>query len=104
MTIKYCLLQCRCKIQLDVFINESKKLKNENHHKQWVDACKAGDLKACGSKFEYAAPFVQSLLIGCVALRFPGEELTWDHAKNQFTEAKYNEFLEFKPRPGYGLS
>ncbi len=84
--------------------NESKKLENENHHKQWVDACKAVDLEACGSKFEYAVPFVQSLLIGCVALRFPGEELTWDHAKNQFTEDKYNEFLEFTPRPGFGLS
>ncbi len=84
--------------------DEAKKLKSDNHHKQWVDAAKAGDLKACGSKFEYSVPFVQSLLLGCIALRFPGEELIWDDSKKQFNHSGANEWLSFQPRKGYSLT
>ena len=84
--------------------DESKKLKSDNHHKQWVDAAKAGDLKACGSKFEYSVPFVQSLLLGCIALRFPGEELIWDDNKKQFNHSDANKWLSFQPRKGYSLT
>ena len=43
--------------------------------REFVEACLAGDLEMCGSKLSYAAPLTEALRIGCVALRFPGEEL-----------------------------
>ena len=81
-----------------------KGLKGVNHHVQWVKACEARDQAATKSNFEYAAPFTQGILLGCVALRFPGQELKWDNEKKQFSNFKdANEWLSFKPREGYNL-
>ena len=84
---------------------ESKKLESESHYAQWLNAAKAGDLDAPGSKFDYSAPFTQSLLLGAIALRYPGQELIWDHAKEKFSNhSEANQWLNFKPREGYSLS
>ncbi len=56
-----------------------------NHYREFVEACLAGDPERCGSKLSYAAPLTEALLIGCVALRFPGEELVFDAKKKRFT-------------------
>ena len=84
---------------------ESKKLKNDNHYGQWVNAAKAGDLNKCGSKFDYSVPFTQSLLLGCIALKYQGQELIWDNAKKQFSNnSEANQWLQINPRKGYSLS
>jgi hypothetical protein len=81
-----------------------KGLKGTNHYAQWVKAAEAREPGTPGSRFEYAVPFTQAILLGCVALRFPGQELKWDAAKRQFSNvAEANEWLTFKPRPGYSI-
>jgi hypothetical protein len=84
--------------------NKGKKLKGHNHYGQWVEAAKANDPKAPGSKFDYSAPFTQSILLGCIALRFPGEELIWDAKKEKFkNHEKANQWLDFEARKGFKI-
>jgi hypothetical protein len=64
-----------------------------------VEACLAGDLERCGSKLSYAAPLTEALLIGCIALRFPGEELAFDAKTMRFTnKPEANKFLKAPTR------
>jgi predicted dehydrogenase len=84
---------------------ELKLTKGCDHHKQWVEACKEHDPKKPGSNFEYSVPMTQAILLGCLALRFPGKELKWDNAKRQFTNhPEANQWLASKPRAGYVLN
>jgi hypothetical protein len=84
---------------------ELKKLQGVDHHAQWVNAAVAHDPKATGSKFEYAAPMTQAILLGCIALRFPNQELKWDNAKHEFSNfPEANAWLTAKRREGYDLS
>ena len=71
-----------------------------SHYREFVEACLANDLERCGSKMSYAAPLTEALLIGCVALRYPGEELHFDTKKLSFTnKPEANELLK-APRRG----
>jgi hypothetical protein len=46
----------------------------------------------------------QAILLGCIALRFPGQELHWDNAQRRFSNLpEANEWLTVKPRKGYDL-
>jgi hypothetical protein len=84
---------------------ELKQTKGGNHCGQWVEACQAHDLAPPGSNFEYSVPMTQTLLLGCIALRYPGKELKWDNAKRQFTNLpEANQWLASKPRAGYRLT
>ena len=56
-----------------------------NHYREFVDACLARNPEHCGSKLKYAAPLTEALLIGCISLRYPGEELCFDAGKMRFT-------------------
>ncbi len=81
-----------------------KQLKGCDHHRQWVEACMAHDAKKPGSNFEYAAPMTQAILLGCAALRFPGQELKWDNAKGKFSNhAEANRWLSSTARAGFEL-
>jgi predicted dehydrogenase len=82
-----------------------KTLRGVDHYAQWVHAAEAKDREAPKSNFEYAVPFTQGILLGCIALRFPGQELLWDNEKKQFSNfAEANQWLSFKPREGYNLN
>jgi hypothetical protein len=79
-------------------------LKGTDHYGQWVRAATAKDPEATKSNFEYAAPFTQAILLGLIALRYPSQELLWDHGKKQFSNfAEANQWLSFEPRDGYNL-
>ena len=54
-----------------------------NHYHQWADAA-MGEGEA-SANFNYAGKLTESLLLGCVANRFPDEELLWDAANLKFT-------------------
>ncbi len=70
-----------------------------NHYREFVEACLAGDPSRCGSKLGYAAPLTEALLIGCIALRFPGETLRFDAKTMRFTnKPAANEFLKAPKR------
>ena len=56
-----------------------------NHYREFVEAVQANDPSRCGSRLSYAAPLTEALLIGCIALRYPGEELRFDPKAMKFT-------------------
>jgi hypothetical protein len=66
--------------------------RSPGHYGDWIRACKGGD-PAC-SNFNVAAPFVEWMLLGVVALRVEGK-LEWDQAKMRFTNNKQaNQYLK----------
>ena len=80
--------------------------KNVDHYHQWVDTILGKD--TCSANFEYAGKLSESLLLGVVANRFPGEKLTWDFDKMQVTnKPEANALLRRTYRKGFevkGLS
>jgi predicted dehydrogenase len=58
-------------------------LEDINHYTSWVDAC-LGDGKTT-SHFGYAGPLTEAVLLGVVAVRFPGERMQWEPRSAQIT-------------------
>lgn len=56
--------------------------RSPGHMRDFIRACKGGD-HAC-SNFDVAAPFVEWMLLGAIALRFPGK-IEYDPAKMRIT-------------------
>ena len=80
-------------------------VKMYNHYREFVEAVLAKDPSKCGSRLAYAAPLTEALLIGCIALRFPGEELVFDPKAMQFTnKPEANEFLKAPKRNDWDFS
>ncbi|MER3319346.1 MAG: Gfo/Idh/MocA family oxidoreductase [Allomuricauda sp.] len=61
------------------------------HYHQFVDACLGKDTTT--APFEYAARLTETILLGTIAGRFPGETLHWDAETAQFKEEKANIYL-----------
>ncbi|MGI8741272.1 MAG: Gfo/Idh/MocA family protein [Bryobacteraceae bacterium] len=73
--------------------------RSPGHYRDWLRACKGGD-PAC-SNFSVAAPFVEWMLLGTLALRFEGK-LEWDSAKSRITNVpEANQFIKPKFRKGW---
>ena len=86
-------------------LKEADKSCSYNHYREFVEACQAGDPTRCGSKLSYAAPLTEALLIGCVALRYPGEELAFDTKKLVFTnKVAANAFLKAPKRGSWDFA
>ncbi|WP_157501479.1 Gfo/Idh/MocA family protein [Lewinella sp. 4G2] len=67
-------------------------LESPKHYHQFVDACLGkGETTA---PFSYAARLTETILLGTIAGRFPGETLHWDSAAGRFREEKANSYLE----------
>jgi hypothetical protein len=49
-----------------------------DHYGEFLDAVLAGGTTPCSASFDYAGPLTESVLIGNVAARFPGETLNFD--------------------------
>jgi len=85
----------------------------EGHYIQWVNACIAGYGKATtSSPFEYAGPFVESILMGNLAIRsylmksndkYPGrKKLLWDGTNMKITNFdEANQFVKREYREGW---
>ena len=83
----------------DAAIKPGDKACGYNHYREFVEACQANDPSRCGSKLAYAAPLTEALLIGCIALRYPGEELEFDPKAMKFVnKPEANEFLKAPKR------
>ena len=54
--------------------------RSPGHHREWIDACKAGKPEDAKSGFWYAGPFVEALLVGNLAVRLQ-KRVEWDSAK-----------------------
>jgi predicted dehydrogenase len=72
------------------------------HEQNWIDACKGGE-PAC-SNFEYSGPFTETVVMGNLAIRFPGKKLEWDGENMRVTNLETaNEFVTAKYREGWSL-
>ena len=93
------------KAAFDAAVKPGDKASAYNHYREFVEACQADDPSRCGSKLSYAALLTEALLIGCIALRYPGEELTFDPKTLQFTnKPEANAFLKAPKRNDWDFS
>jgi hypothetical protein len=51
--------------------------RSPGHHREWIDACKAGKPEMAMAGFWYSGPFTESLLVGNLAVRLQ-ERVEWD--------------------------
>ncbi|HEY3444152.1 MAG TPA: Gfo/Idh/MocA family oxidoreductase [Paludibaculum sp.] len=73
--------------------------RSPGHYRDWIRACKGGD-PAC-SNFSVAAPFVQWMLLGVIAMKFDGK-LDWDAQKMKITNRpEANQYLKPNFRKGW---
>jgi predicted dehydrogenase len=74
----------------------------DGHEKNWLDAIRSHGQAV--SHFDYAGPFTESVLLGNVALRFPGQRLEWDAANMKVTNfPEANQFVQHHYRSGWTL-
>lgn len=66
------------------------------HYHQFVDACLGND--TCSAPFSYAARLTETILLGTIAGRFPGQTLNWNSEKGMFSENAANKYLVGKYR------
>jgi hypothetical protein len=68
----------------------------------WVESCKSGSQAT--SNFDYTGPFTETVLMGNLALFYPGQKLLWDGANMQVTNvAEANQYVNPPYRQGWSL-
>ena len=76
--------------------------RSPGHYRDWIRACKGGE-PSC-SNFNVAAPFVEWMLLGVIALRVEGK-LEYDATKMRFTNnSAANQYLKPTFRKGWSLT
>jgi len=78
------------------------------HYSDWINACKGekkdGKAIVPGSNFSYSGPMTEAVLLGNIALRYPGEELKWDPKKMGFTnKPEADQYVAGEYRKGWEL-
>jgi predicted dehydrogenase len=58
----------------------------ENHYLQFVEACRGNGTTS--APFDYSGPLTESVLLGCLATRFPKTMLEWDAANLAVTNSE----------------
>lgn len=78
----------------------------ENHYLQFVEACRGNGKTS--TPFSYSGPLTESVLLGCLATRFPKTTLEWDSANLKVVNvSEANKFVRRRYRKGWeveGLS
>ena len=69
-----------------------KKIEGDSDMQKEIRSCL--NKKECSAPFTYSSKLTETILLGVVAGRFPGEKLNWDKTKGQFIEEKANQFLK----------
>jgi predicted dehydrogenase len=81
------------------------KLEPRDHYHEWVDAIIAGGAVRPSANFDYSGPLTESVLLGCLASVFPGEELKWDSSALQFTNSEAaTKLVKRTYRPGWEIA
>jgi predicted dehydrogenase len=76
--------------------------RSPGHYEEWVAACKGGPAPI--SNFDYAGPMTETVLLGVLALRAPGQTLEWDSANMRVTNhPELNDFVHTEYRQGWVL-
>jgi len=82
---------------------EKPKLGPIDHYRQWIDAIRGKGETT--SSFAYAGPLTETVLMGVVASRVPGETLLWDAANLKFTNsAKATAYVKEEYRKGWEVA
>ena len=69
-------------------------LPERNHYHEFIDVVLSGGKQACSASFDYAGPLTESVLIGNIAARFPGETLEFDSRALRFPKkSEANQYL-----------
>jgi predicted dehydrogenase len=73
---------------------------HQNHYLQFVEACRGNGKTS--APFDYSGPLTESVLLGCLATRFPKTTLEWDAASMKVTNVKEaNAFVRRHYRKGW---
>jgi predicted dehydrogenase len=73
------------------------------HERNWLDAIRQKGQAV--AHFDYAGPFTETVLLGNVAMRFPGERLMWDAATMKVTnKPEADQYIQHNYRPGWSLT
>ena len=76
------------------------KFEPRDHYHHFVDACLG--LAKTESHFAQTGPMTESILLGTVAIRNPGEKLEWNHRRMKFTNhSDANQLLKRSYRDGW---
>jgi predicted dehydrogenase len=71
-----------------------------DHYLQFVDACRGNGKTS--APFDYSGPLTESVLLGCLATRFPKTTLEWDPARLKVTNvSEANAFVRRRYRKGW---
>ena len=71
-----------------------------DHYLQFVEACRGNGKTS--APFDYSGPLTESVLLGCLATRFPGTTLEWNAANLTFTNhTEANRFIRRQYRRGW---
>jgi predicted dehydrogenase len=74
-----------------------------NHYHHFVDACLGGERTE--SHFAQTGPMTETILLGTVAIRVPGQELTWDTTAMKIRNpSEANRYLARSYREGWHLA
>jgi predicted dehydrogenase len=74
-----------------------------NHYHHFVDACLEGEKTE--SHFAQTGPMTEAILLGTVAIRVPGQELTWDSNEMKIkNNREANQLLARKYRDGWHVA
>lgn len=78
------------------------KVPSENHWHQFVDAVRGKGKTA--APFSFAGPLTETVLVGCLAERFPDQEIQWDAKALKVTNvAAANQFVKKEYRKGWDV-
>jgi predicted dehydrogenase len=77
-------------------------LSDRDHYGEFLDVVLAGGKQKCSANFDYAGPLTESVIIGNVAARFPGETLKFDAKALAFPDKPdANQYLTRSYRDGW---
>lgn len=76
------------------------KQEGTDHYVQFVEACRGNGQTS--APFAYSGPLTETVLLGCLATRFPQKTLEWDAAKLNVTSGPdANKFIRRRYRKGW---
>ena len=76
------------------------RLSGESHYLQFVEACRGNGTTS--TPFSYSGPLTESVLLGCLATRFPTKDLAWDADKLKIAnEESANKYVRRVYRKGW---
>ena len=76
--------------------------RSPGHYEEWYRACQGG--KRPVDNFDYAGPMTETVLLGVLALREPGNKLEWDSENLKVKNAPdLNQYVHREYRDGWSL-